>query len=96
MDKNRKAGRPAFQPDQRMRRLVASAAGTGNLHRDIAAGLGISRTTLLKYFPGELSTGACARRLEVIAAMFASAMKGRVTAQKGYLALWRRRQTQRS
>jgi hypothetical protein len=56
-------------------------------HEEIALGLGISRPTLEKYFEAELSTGAYAKRLEVLAAMHGAALKGNVAAQKAYLAL---------
>lgn len=56
-------------------------------HEEIALGLGISRNTLTKHFDAELSTGACARRLEVLDAMFKAAKGGNVTAQKAYVAM---------
>lgn len=70
-----------------MRRKVAVAAGAGMSHEEIALGLGISRNTLAKHFDAELSTGACARRLEVLDAMFKAAKGGNVTAQKAYVAM---------
>jgi hypothetical protein len=54
-------------------------------HEEIALGLGISRNTLNKHFDAELSTGACARRLEVLESMFKAAKGGNVTAQKAYI-----------
>ncbi len=70
----------------RQKRRVAIAAGAGMHHEDLALALGISRVTLAKYFAHELSIGAAAKRLEAMAALYASAMKGRVAAIKAYLA----------
>lgn len=56
-------------------------------HDEIALALGISRPTLYKHFDAELSTAACAKRLEAINALFASAKKGNVAAQKAYIAM---------
>lgn len=69
-----------------MRRKVAVAAGGGMSHEEIAVALGISRNTLTKHFDAELSMGACARRMDVLEAMFKAAKGGNVTAQKAYVA----------
>lgn len=79
--------RPPFEPTDDLKEKVAIAAGGGMSHEEIALGLGISRPTLAKYFEAELSTGAYAKRLEVVVAMHGTAMKGNVAAQKAYLAL---------
>ena len=79
--------RPPFEPTDDLKERVAIAAGAGMSHEQIALGLGISRPTLEKHFEVELSTGAYAKRLEVLAAMHGAAMKGNVAAQKAYLAL---------
>jgi hypothetical protein len=79
--------RPEFKPTSAARRNVAIAAGGGMSHEEIALGLGISRNTLEKHFQGELSYGANRKRLEVLEAMFDSARKGNVAAQKAYMAL---------
>jgi predicted transcriptional regulator len=79
--------RPTFKPTAAQRRKVAIAAGAGMSHEEIALGLGISRNTLAKHFDAELSSGACAKRLEVLDAMFSAAKKGNVTAQKAYVAM---------
>jgi len=79
--------RPEFQVTDELRRRVAIAAGSGTMtHEEIAIGLGISRPTLEKHFELELAEGAYARRLEVIEAMHAAALKGNVTAAREYLA----------
>jgi hypothetical protein len=82
-----KMARPEFKPTAAIRKQVAIAAGAGMAHENIALGLGISRTTLLKHFSDELSTGASKKRLEIISAMFATAKKGNVAAQKAYMLL---------
>ena len=69
-----------------MRRQVAVAAGGGMSHEAIAIGLGISRNTLEKHFEAELSSGAYARRIQVLNAMHAAALKGNMTAARAYLA----------
>jgi len=68
-----------------MRQRVAVSAAGGMAHEEIALALGISRTTLLKHFGMELSTGAHLRRMEVIVAQFRAAKKGNVAAQKAFL-----------
>lgn len=77
--------RPAFKPTAAQKRTVSIAAGAGMSHEDIALGLGITRPTLSKHFEVELSTGANAKRLEVLVAMFAAAKKGNIAAQKAYM-----------
>ena len=78
--------RPTFKPTAAQKRQVAIAAGGGMSHEEISLALGISRPTLLKHFEFELSTGANHKRLEVMNAMYASAKKGNVAAQKSYIA----------
>jgi hypothetical protein len=55
-------------------------------HESIAIALGISRTTLLKHFQEELTTGAHGRRSAVLQALERAALKGNVTACRAYLA----------
>lgn len=55
-------------------------------HEAIALGMGIARNTLEKHFELELSTGAYARRLEVLQAIHAAAKRGNMAAAKAYLA----------
>lgn len=80
-------GRPPFKPTAHQRATVAIAAGGGMTFLEIAMGLGITRETLHKHFEVELSTGAHAKRLEVIRAMHAAAKRGNVAAAKAYLLL---------
>lgn len=83
----RPRGRPAFKPTPHQRATVAIAAGGGMPLNEIAMGLGITRETLHKHFETELSTGAHAKRLEVLRAMHAAAKRGNVAAAKAYLLL---------
>ncbi len=80
-------GRPPFTPTAQQRATVAVAAGGGMTQSEIALGLGISRETLCKHFEVELSTGAHAKRLEVMRALYANAKKGNVAAAKAYMLL---------
>jgi hypothetical protein len=79
--------RPSFQPTAATLERVATAAGAGMSHEEIALGLGVTRKTLAKHFRRELSMGACRKRIEIIDAMYRAAMRGNVAAQKAYLAL---------
>lgn len=79
--------RPTFKPTAAQRRQVAIAAGGGMSHEEISLGIGIARNTLEKHFEAELSTGAYAKRLEVLQAMHAAAKRGNMTAAKAYLAV---------
>lgn len=63
------------------------AAGFGMTHEEIAIGIGISRPTLEKHFSLELSTGAYQRRMEVIEAMHAAALKGSAAAGRAFMAM---------
>ncbi|OUL98563.1 hypothetical protein [Variovorax sp. JS1663] len=55
-------------------------------HEAIACALAISRTTLLKHFKEELTTGAHGHRSAVLLALEKAALKGNVTACRAYLA----------
>lgn len=79
-------GRPAFKATPALRKQVATCAGGGMAHENIAIALGISRTTLLKHFKEELTTGAHGRRSAVLQALERAALKGNVTACRAYLA----------
>lgn len=87
MSKNRKSGRPAFNPTTVQRRKVTNAAAGGMSHEEISIALGIARNTLEKHFEKELSCGALNRRMEVLDAMARTALKGNVSAQKSFLAM---------
>lgn len=78
-------GRPRFEPTAAMKQKVATAAGAGMAHEEIALALGIARNTLAKHFEHELSIGAYAKRMEVVQAMLRAAKKGNVAAAKAYM-----------
>jgi hypothetical protein len=82
-----KRGRKPFKPTPALRRKVANGAGSGMSHEEIALGIGIARTTLLKHFRRELSIGAYEKRLEMVDAMHRAGKRGNVAAMKAYLAL---------
>ncbi len=81
------AGRPPFKPTATQRRLVRLAAGAGLPHVQIAAALAISQPTLRKAFAGELGTGGARAKVEVVAALHASALRGSAAAARAYLSL---------
>jgi|GEM_PF-927534 hypothetical protein len=83
--KKRGPGRPPHAPTAALRRYVSVAAGGGMRHEDIALALGISRETLAKHYNVELSSGALARRAEVLNALHAAAKKGSSSAARAYL-----------
>lgn len=78
--------RPEFEPSSFQREKVEIWAGGGMPQQAMADALGISRNTLLKHFERELAIGAAKRRADVVEAMYRSARKGSVSAQKAYLA----------
>jgi len=78
-------GRPAFKASAQQRSAVSIAAGAGMAHEAIALALGVNRSTLAKHFRRELSTGAAAKRLEVMRALFTAAKRGNVAACKAFL-----------
>lgn len=69
-----------------MRRRVAVGAAAGMSHEELSIALNISRPTLEKYFEHELSVGAYQKRLDVLDAMYTTARKGNVAAQKAFAA----------
>ena len=75
----------AHVPTDEQRNQVAIAAGGGMSHEDIAIGLGIDRKTLDKHYERELSEGAFLKRMEVVGALHACALKGNATAARTYL-----------
>lgn len=77
---------PPFKPTESQRATVSVAAGAGVRHADIAAGLGISRNTLEKYFADDLKVHAVRRRIDVLDALHRAAMQGNALAARTYLA----------
>lgn len=58
---------------------------TGMSDPQIAAAMGMSRTTLLKYFADELTNGGARKRRQILGWMAEAAKKGNVSAQKKLL-----------
>lgn len=83
----RPRGRPSHVPTAALRARVASAAGAGMRHEDIAVALGICRDTLAKHYEKELSVGANQRRLEALHGLFMKAKTGNAAAVKLYLSM---------
>ena len=80
-------GRPAFKATTAQRNAVAVGAGAGMPHSEIALALGVSRSTLIRHFKLELSSGAAAKRIQVLCALYTAAKRGSASAAKCYLAL---------
>lgn len=78
-------GRPPLKVTAVMRKQVSVAVAAGMTQDQISSALGISRTTLNKYFGYELSEGAHKRRFEMVNALFKTGVKGNVSAQKAFL-----------
>lgn len=83
----RPRGRPSHVPTAALRAKVASAAGAGMRHEDIAVALGICRDTLAKHYEKELSVGANQRRLEAYHGLYMKAKTGNAAAVKLYLSM---------
>lgn len=54
---NKRGGRQAFEPTDEQRKQVKNAAGFGLRDQDIATLLGVSESTIQKYFSDELKAG---------------------------------------
>jgi len=75
-------GRKRYQPLTRDRERVSALIASGMPIADIARALDITEPTLRRHFREELATGSARKRAEVIDALFRSAIKGNVAAQK--------------
>jgi hypothetical protein len=73
-------GTPPFVPTEDQRKLVKQAS-IFMTNAQVADFIGISETTLKKYFPEELKLGAKQANINVGSALYKSAMGGNVTAQ---------------
>jgi hypothetical protein len=62
-----------FKPTAEQREKVATAAGGGMVHEDIALGLGIDVDTLQSVFADELTKGAYDKRMQVLEALHGTA-----------------------
>ena len=81
----RKMARPVFKPSAQARRQVEISAAGGMGQERIAAALGIARNTLAKHFAKELEAGSARREVDIIFAMYKTALKGNVAAQRAFL-----------
>lgn len=90
------AGRPAHSPTQETRIQVKTLAAVGVRHEDIAAKLGISSDTLVKYYRRELDDGRVDANATIAKSLFDQAKAGNTTAQIFWLktrAGWKDTQT---
>jgi hypothetical protein len=71
--KNKKGGRPAFKPTQRMRDQVEIGSAAGLSHTQLAAVLNISRPTLESNFVDELKNGRARKLLQSLCALASAA-----------------------
>lgn len=75
-------GRKRYQPLTSDRESVSALVASGMQVADVARALDITEPTLRRHFREELATGGLRKRAAVIKAMFRSAIKGNVAAQK--------------
>lgn len=73
-------------PTEITRRAVANAVAARWRIIDIAHALGISAGTVSEVYRVEIDRGAARLKIDVLDAMFRSAMRGRVSAMKEFLA----------
>lgn len=78
----RKAGRPAYQPDDATRDLVKMMVAFGHSEDEIAAAAGIARMTMRKAYGEELTLGRAKTRGEVLILLLKAARTGNVSAIK--------------
>lgn len=84
---SRKGGRPKYEPSLQDRNDVRLFKADGWTDDRIAARLGVSRNTLLKHFPVELTHGADAVRADVLRNLMRASKKGSVSASNKLLGL---------
>lgn len=78
---------PEYRPTAADRQRVAIAIGGGMSQGDVALAMAISKRELRAHYPDELTSGALARRMDVLQSMFKSATKkGNTSSQRAYLA----------
>jgi hypothetical protein len=80
--KNKKGGRPAFKPTQRMRDQVEIGSAAGLSHTQLAAVLNISRPTLESNFVDKLKNGRARKLLQSLCALDRAQQRGSVAAAK--------------
>ena len=74
-----------YKPTKSDRKRVAVAIGGGMSVSEISIAMGMSDYLLKKHFHEEVAQGGLARRMDVLASMFAAAVKGNTSAQRAYL-----------
>ena len=82
LGQNKKGGRPAFKPSQRVRNQVEIAAAAGLSHIQIASALGIAKQTLETHFVGELRDGRTRKLIAVLCLLDKQAKRGSTAAAK--------------
>jgi hypothetical protein len=88
LGKNKKGGRPAFRPTQRMRTQAEIAVAAGLSHSQIATVLGISRQTFENNFADEMQNGRARRLIRTLCLLDKAATRGSVAAAKFLLTVF--------
>jgi transposase len=74
------AGRPSHEPTEQSRVQVKTLAAVGIRHEDIAAKLGISADTLVKYYKQELDDGRVDSNAQIGKSLYEQAKAGNTAA----------------
>jgi len=82
MEKNSKGGRPPYKASKSTRDTVETAVAAGVSTSEIAAVLGISRTTLHSHFADELKNGRARKLVQALRMLDRAAKRGSVAAMK--------------
>jgi AcrR family transcriptional regulator len=82
LDKNSRGGRPPYWPTKTTRDTVETAIAAGVSTSEIAAVLGISRTTLHSHFADELKNGRARKLVQALRMLDRAAKRGSVAAMK--------------
>ena len=90
-------GRPPHQPTDQTRLQAKTLAAVGIRHEDIAAKIGISADTLVKYYKQELDDGRVDSNAQIGKSLYEQAKAGNTTAMIFWLktrAGWKETQVQ--
>jgi len=90
-------GRPAHQPTDQTRLQAKTLAAVGIKHEDIAAKIGISADTLVKYYKQELDDGRVDSNAQIGKSLYEQAKAGNTAAMIFWLktrAGWKETQVQ--